>query len=280
MSLAARVRAAAEPIARRARTAPAVGLILGSGLGSLADAVEAPDSFPYGSIPGFCRSTAPGHAGRLVLGRLEGVPVAVMQGRHHLYEGYGPADVAFPVRVLAALGCRTLIVTNAAGGLDQAHRIGDLMIIEDHLFLPGMVGFSPLRGMDSWQELGVPFVDMNGAYDPELGALARRLAVERNIRVHRGVYAMVAGPHFETPAEIRALRALGAHAVGMSTCPEVVVARHCGLRVLGISCITNLVLGKAGTTVDHEEVLIAGREAGPRFETLIRAILRNMERSP
>lgn len=267
---------AALAIRRRAAVQPAVGLVLGSGLGALADAIEEPVAIPYAELPGFARATAPGHAGRLVLGRLEGRPVVAMQGRFHLYEGYAPAEVTFPIRVLAALGCHTLIVTNAAGAIRTGLAIGDLMLITDHLFLPGMIGFSPLRGLGVTPELGLPFVDLNRAYDPELGAVARRLAAARGETLHAGIYAMVAGPHFETPAEINALRALGADAVGMSTCPEVVVARQQGLRVLGLSCITNLAAGLQAA-VSHTEVLEAGRLAGPRFQGLIRAILADME---
>lgn len=274
MGLTERVEANAAALRPRLSVCPEVALILGTGLGELADAVEDAVAVPYVELPDFAAPRAPGHAGRLVVGRLEGVPVAAMQGRYHMYEGYSAAEAAFPVRVLQALGCRALIVTNAAGGMDPAHDVGDLMLIEDHIFLPGMAGHSPLRELDWSPGERAPFVDLNDAYDPALRALAARAAADEGIPLQHGVYAMVVGPHFETRAEIRALRALGAHAVGMSTCPEVVVARHCGLRVLGISCITNLALGDPNTTVDHEQVLAAGRAAGPRFRRLIRSILK------
>ena len=280
MTVADAVAVAVAAVRRVTALTPRVGLILGSGLGGFAERIDSAASVPYADVPGMGRSTAPGHVGRFVLGDLGGVAVVAMQGRLHVYEGYSAAEVAFPVRVLAGLGCTYLIVTNAAGGLRPGQRVGDLLLIEDHLFLPGMIGHSPLRGVGVTEGVGLPFVDLNRAYDPDLRTLARRLAAERNVRLHRGVYAMVAGPHFESAAEIRALQALGADVVGMSTCPEVVVARQCGLRVLALSCITNLASGGEETTVDHEEVLVAGRQAGPHFEALVRAVLAEITVEP
>jgi purine-nucleoside phosphorylase len=249
---------------------PRVALILGSGLGPLADEVEALASVPYGEIPGFGQSSVPGHAGRLVLGTLQGVPVAVMQGRLHFYEGHSLQQTTSPVRVLRALGADTLIVTNAAGGLNPDYKQGDLMLIEDHINLLGWGGQNPLMGPND-ERLGTRFPDIKPPYDPQLIELAAEVARERNITVRRGVYIIVAGPSFETRAELRLLRQWGADAVGMSTVPEVIVARHGGMRVLGISNITNMALGDEPVT--HEEVQTAGQEAGPRLMSVIKGVL-------
>lgn len=261
--------AAAAARVRLADRAPTVGLILGSGLGDLADRIDSPQRTPYREVGnGLIAPTVPGHAGDLVLGRLGGQSVAAMRGRVHTYEGHSAATVAFPVRVLHALGCRTLIVSNAAGGLDPSFAVGDLMAIVDHISMPGLTGANPLIG-----DVEPRFVSMVGAYDPALIELAAAAARRADFDLRRGVYAMVSGPSFETPAELRLLRTIGADAVGMSTAPEVVVARQLGMRVLGVSCITNLALPDARTPVDHQEVLAVGERVKPRFARLIADVL-------
>ncbi len=261
----------------RARVAdfqPKVALILGSGLNALADSVENPTVISYQDLPNFPVSTVVGHAGRLVLGQLEGQPVLVMQGRGHYYEGYGMARVTFPVRVMQVLGVETLIVTNAAGGVNMTYRAGEVMIIRDHLNFIGMAGLNPLNG-PNLDEFGPRFPSMNDAYDPALRALAREVALEAGIPHHQGVYICLAGPSFETPADVRFLRVIGADAVGMSTVPEVTVARHGGTRVLGLSGISNTLVGEEGAPPPtHEEVLKAGEQLVPRLETIIRGVLR------
>jgi purine-nucleoside phosphorylase len=258
---AAQVRPGAEP--------PTVGLILGSGLGDLAERIERCVRTTYADVGnGMLAPTVPGHAGEFVLGRLGGRSVAAMRGRVHTYEGHSAATVAYPVRVLHALGCRTLIVSNAAGGLNPQFATGDLMAIVDHIYLPGMAGANPLMG-----DYEPRFISMVGAYDAALIDLAAAAARRADFDLRRGVYAMVSGPSFETPAELRLLRTVGADAVGMSTAPEVVVARQLGMRVLGISCITNMALPDAKTPVDHEEVLAVGERMKPRFGRLIEDVL-------
>ncbi len=265
----------------RARTSfrPAVGLVLGSGLNPLAEEIASADVIPYEEIPYFPVATVEGHMGRLVLGPLEGVPVLVMQGRPHYYEGYSMQQVTFPVRVMRTLGVRTLILTNAAGGLNPAFRPGDLMLITDHINLIGMAGLNPLRGPND-PALGPRFPDMSKVYDRRLRQLALRVAAERGIPLHQGVYICLAGPTFETPADIRFLRLIGADAVGMSTVPEAIVARHGSMRVLGISGISNVAIADADAEAEasHEEVLEAGRLLVPRLTTLLRGILAEMAR--
>ncbi|MGI6368526.1 MAG: purine-nucleoside phosphorylase [Anaerolineae bacterium] len=258
---------------------PRVGLILGSGLNGLADEIHEPASIPYADIPQLVPSTVAGHSGRFVSGILSGVPVIAMQGRVHLYEGYSPAEITMPVRLMRAAGADVLIVTNAAGGLRDGMQPGDLMAITDHIFLPGLAGFSPLRGPND-ERLGVRFPDMSPVYDPALLALLERTACEQQIPLTKGVYAMVAGPSYETPAEIRLLRALGADAVGMSTAPEAVVARHGGMRVLGISLITN-VPGTPPSEAEpqattHQQVLQVGQSAVPRMSCLVQSFLAQL----
>lgn len=253
---------------------PVVGLVLGSGLGTLADLVEETVVIPYEDIPGWPQSTVEGHHGRLVLGLLEGQRVLVQQGRAHFYEGYSMQQVTFPIRVMHALGVQTVILTNAAGGLNPEYQVGDLMLIEDHINLPGMTGQNPLMGPND--PVGPRFLGMVHTYDAALRATARSVAAEAGIPLHEGVYAAVSGPSFETPAEIRMLRVMGANAVGMSTVHEVIVARHCGMRAMACSGITN----KAIDTVDHhletnhEEVLEAGKVLVPRLSALLRGVLR------
>ena len=264
----------------QARTAlkPDVALILGSGLGDLANEIRDGIGIPYAEIPHFVRSTVPGHAGRLLIGKLEDVPVVVMQGRFHFYEGYPLDLLTLPVRVMRLLGAHTLVVTNAAGGVNPAYRPGDFMLIRDHINLPGLSGANPLLGPND-ERFGERFPALARAYDAELRALARSVAAQwAEITLHEGVYAMVGGPSFETGAELKFLRAVGADAVGMSTAPEVVVARHMGMRVLGLSLITNTATGAETEVVNHAEVLAAADTARPKFAVLVRGILRGMAR--
>ena len=269
--------AAADYIRSQNPIAPRVGLILGSGLNPLADAVGDGSAIPYGQIPHFPRPTVEGHAGRLILGRLEGIPVVVMQGRVHFYEGYSMQQVVFPVRTMQVMGIEILVVTNAAGGLNPDFHAGDLMLISDHLNLIGMTGNNPLFGPND-PSLGPRFPDMSVPYDPDLRRIAREVARENQLPLHEGVYASLSGPSFESPAEIRFLRLIGADAVGMSTAPEVIVARHGGIRVLGISGISNVALTEpaAGQVTSHEEVLEAGRQIVPRLITLICGVLARL----
>jgi purine-nucleoside phosphorylase len=265
----------AAAVRARTRYQPRVGLILGSGLGGLAEAVEQAEVIPYGDIPHLAISTVEGHAGRWVIGRLEGQPVIVMQGRSHYYEGYSMQQVTLPVRVMQLLGVQTLIVTNASGGISPDFRPGDVMLITDHINLIGMAGLSPLRGPND-PSLGPRFPDMSEAYDPGLRNLALRVASEHNIKLHQGVYVCLAGPSFETPADLMFLRRLGADAVGMSTVPEVTVARHGGIRVLGLAGIANVAIVEPGSAPPptHEEVLLAGHVIVPKLTTVIRGVLK------
>lgn len=270
----AQVREAAEAIRARTHSASRVGLILGSGLNPLADEVADATRIPYAEIPHFDSPEVAGHAGRMVIGRLAGQEAIVMQGRTHAYEGRSLQRITLPVRVMAALGVRTLIVTNAAGGLNPALRAGDLMLIADHIGLTALTGGNPLWGPND-DSLGPRFPAMSGAYDPELLRIAEEVAAGLGIELRRGVYVGVGGPTFETPAEVRFLRMIGGDAVGMSTVPEVIVARHAGLRVLGISGIANVAVAEAGAAAeaDHEEVLQAGRSMVPRLLALLRGLM-------
>lgn len=253
-----------ERVTRR----PRVMLVLGSGLGPLADELEDAVRIPYAEIPGFAPATAEGHKGVFVAGTLEGVECLALQGRYHLYEGHPSEAVTLPVRAGAALGARTLLVTNAAGGLNPTFRAGDLMIIDDHI---NLMWRNPLIGPTLEGE--VRFPDMSQPYDVELQRMTEEVARERGIRVVRGVYAALSGPSYETRAEIRMLRRLGADAVGMSTVPEVLVARALGIRVLGVSLISNLAAGMSDQPLSHEEVLQAGVAAAGRFASLVRGVL-------
>jgi purine-nucleoside phosphorylase len=266
--------ASAAAVRDRITLKPAVGLILGSGLSSLANAVEEGIALGYSELPGFPVPSVAGHEGRLVVGRLGGQPVAVLQGRVHYYEGRSMAEIAFPVRVLQMLGVQILVVTNAAGGLNPKYEPGDAMLISDHINLVGLGGQNPLRGPNV-AEFGPRFPDMTAAYDPELRKVAGEAAAAAGITHHDGVYAYVAGPNYETPAELRYLRQIGADAVGMSTVPEVVAARHGSTRVLGISGITNVpsLEGKPAATTTHEEVLAVGKLLAPRLGAIIRGVL-------
>lgn len=254
---------------------PQIGIILGSGLGEIADAVENPTILSFKDIPHWPQSTVPGHQGRLVIGLLENLPVMVMQGRIHYYEGYSIARVAYPVRVMQALGIKTLILTNAAGAVNPEFQPGDLMLITDHLNLIGMAGLNPLRG-PNLDEFGPRFPDMSQAYDREYAHLARLVAAELNILLHEGIYICLAGPSFETPADLRFLRTIGADAVGMSTVPEVTVARHGGLRVLAFSGISNKANLDGNTITTHEEVLEAGKIIAPKLAKLIRRFIQRL----
>lgn len=254
---------------------PRVGIILGSGLGGLAEAVEKASIVPYAELPSWPVSTVPGHQGRLVVGKLETQDVLVMQGRTHYYEGYSMAQVGLPVRVMQRLGIETLVVTNAAGGVNPDFEPGDLMLINDHINMIGMAGLNPLRG-PNLDELGPRFPDMSQAYDRGLIDLARRVAAESNILPHSGVYVCLAGPSFETPADLRFLRLIGADAVGMSTVPEVIVARQGGQRVLGISGISNKANLDGNTVTTHEEVLQAGAIIVPKLTAVLRGVLRGL----
>jgi len=264
---------AVSVVRERVSLAPQVAIILGSGLGALAGEVRADAVVPYAEIPGFPRSTVEGHAGNLLVGRLEGRAVAVMQGRAHFYEGYSLADVVFPVRVIRALGARVLLVSNAAGGINRLWSSGDLMIIADHI---NFMGSNPLMGPND-PDLGPRFPDMSQAYDPDLIALAERAALAEGIAIRKGVYAGVHGPSYETPAELRMLRGWGADAVGMSTVPEVIAARHMGMRVLGITAITDMATGEQIKTVTHEDVMAVAREIEPKFIRLVKRIVREMK---
>ena len=262
----------------RPEIGPRIGIILGSGLNPLADAVENATRIPFETVPHFPKPTVEGHVGLLVLGKLEGIPVIVMQGRVHFYEGHPMQQVVFPMRVMQVMGIHTLIVTNAAGGLDPAYSAGDLMLISDHLNLIGMTGNNPLFGPND-PTLGPRFPDMSQAYDPELRSIARAVAQEHDLPMHEGVYAGLSGPSFETPADIRFLRMIGANAVGMSTVPEVTVARHGGIRVMGVSGISNVAITEPmpGQEATHEEVLEAGQEIVPRLITLVRGVLARLK---
>ena len=268
-----RVVEAADAVRGRGAIVPRVAIILGSGLGDLADEIQSPVVVPFGDIPHFPVSTVKGHVGHLVLGALQGMPVAAMRGRVHFYEGYSLRDVTFPVRVMRRLGAEMLIVTNAAGGLSETYSTGDLMALTDHLNIMGMAGQSPLVGPDE-PALGVRFLDMLGAYDAELRALAQCAARDGGFALREGVYAMVGGPAFETMAEIQFLQRGGADAVGMSTIPEVLVARHEGMRVLGISAITDMAVGPAAVhEITHADVLAAAEQIKPRLATVVRGVL-------
>ena len=254
---------------------PQVAIILGSGLGALAASVESSTVIPYIEIPEWPGTTVLGHQGHLVIGKFEGKEVIVMQGRVHYYEGYSIAQVALPVRVFQRLGIEILIVTNAAGAVNPNYEPGDLMLITDHINMIGMAGLNPLRG-PNLDELGPRFPDMSRAYDPALMDIARKVATDEHILLQEGVYISLSGPSFETPADLRFLRLIGADAVGMSTVPEVVVARHGGMRALGISGISNKANLDGQTITSHEEVLEAGKTLAPKLTTLIRGVLRRL----
>ncbi len=251
---------------------PKVAMVLGSGLGFMGDIVENPIAIPYGQIPHFKSSTAPGHKGQLVFGTLSGQKVAVMQGRMHHYEGYSFDDVSYAVRVLRLLGCDTLIVTNAAGCVNTSWNAGDLMLITDHIKLGSD---SPLRG-ENIPEFGVRFPDMSHIYTPRLQEVARKVAAEQGVELREGVYFYFHGPQYETPAEIRAVRALGADAAGMSTAPEAIVARHAGMEILGFTLLSNMAAGILDQPLTEEEVLEAAAAAREKFSGLVLGCLKEL----
>lgn len=266
---------AVEAIRSRVALEPTVGLVLGSGLGGLVDTLTDRVAVADKAIPGWPVSTVEGHSGQLVFGRLEGQAVVAQQGRAHFYEGYTPQQVTFPIRVMQRLGVQTLILTNAAGGLNPDYRVGDVMLLNDHINFIGMAGNNPLVGPND-TTFGPRFVGMAQTYDARLRQLARAAAAADGIPLHEGVYVCLAGPTFETPAEIRMLRLLGADAVGMSTVHEVIVARHAGMRVLACSGITNQTIDVVDSDreVNHEEVLDAGQVLVPRLTAVLRGVLR------
>src|SRR4026209_2367081 len=267
-SLYERAEHAARMVRSRTKLEPRIAIVLGSGLGSFADDFEEPVGIPYEEIPGFVRSTAQGHAGRLVVGKVDSVPGLAMQGRVHYYEGNSLEEVTFPIRTFGLLGVKTVVLTNAAGGINVQLTQGALMVISDHL---NLMGVNPLRGPND-ERFGPRFPDMSAVYSPELQEIVMEEAREINLDVRRGVYASLAGPSYETPAEIHLMRNFGADAVGMSTVPEAIVARHIGLEVLGISCITNMAAGISDEPINHEEV----HETGDRVRDLFTLLLQKV----
>ncbi|MBQ5338973.1 MAG: purine-nucleoside phosphorylase [Oscillospiraceae bacterium] len=253
---------------------PEIALVLGSGLGGFADKIEVKETLPYAEIPGFPVSTVAGHAGRFVFGYCDGVPVAVMQGRVHMYEGYTPQEAVLPIRLLHMLGAKVLFLTNAAGGIQPGMHAGEFMLITDQIssFVP-----SPLRGQNL-DVLGVRFPDMSEVYSRRLNQIIRKIAVNAEIPLKEGVYIQTAGPAYESPAEIRMFRMLGADAVGMSTAIEAIAARHCGMEICGVSCISNLAAGISPHPLTHEEVKEAGDKAAPQFEQLVRQALTEIHK--
>lgn len=260
---------AARFIGARYSEAPRVALVLGSGLGAFADDLEESVAIPYEEIQGFARSTVEGHAGRLVLGKIDNVPVAVMQGRFHYYEGYSFDEVVFPIRTLALLGVTSLVLTNAAGGINVDFDQGALMVISDHL---NLMGVNPLRGPHD-NRFGARFPDMSDVYSRDYQELVVAEGQSMGLELRRGIYAALSGPSYETPAEIRMLRILGADAVGMSTVPEAIVARQMGVKVLGISCITNMAAGVLGEPIDHHDVIETGERVRETFKELLRRVI-------
>ncbi|MCG7406348.1 purine-nucleoside phosphorylase [Paenibacillus sp. ACRRX] len=266
------IQEAAEYIRKQIPSEPEVGLILGSGLGVLAELVENPVTIAYEAIPHFPQSTVEGHAGELLIGTIKGRTVVMMKGRFHMYEGYGPEMTAFPVRVMKAIGVKQLLVTNAAGGINMTYQAGDLMLISDHL---NMTGQNPLTGAND-DKLGARFPDMSEAYSRRLRTIAKEVGARHNFTFQEGVYAGLLGPNYETPAEIRMLRALGGDAVGMSTVSEVIVARHAGIEVLGISCISNMAAGILDQPLSHAEVMETAEKVKGQFLQLVLDIIPAM----
>lgn len=263
---------AADYVGSKISQMPEIGLVLGSGWGDFADSVERAVRIPYSEVPGFPRTSVAGHAGEWVIGEIRGRCVAVMNGRFHYYEGHDQKTVTLPVRVMQALGVKTLILTNAAGGVNKDYDVGDLMLIKDHICLTGA---SPLFGANV-DELGPRFPDMTYAYSSELRASAQAIAAEQGFTFREGVYAQMPGPCYETPAEVRMLRTLGADAVGMSTVPEVIAARHGGIQVMGVSCITNMAAGVLEHPLSHSEVMEAGRRAGGRVKAFLKEMIQRI----
>jgi purine-nucleoside phosphorylase len=263
---------AAQSLMQRTSLRPHIGLVLGSGLGGFADSLSDAARIPFHEIPAFPRSTAIGHAGQMVIGNAGATPVAVMQGRVHLYEGYSPQQVAFPIRVFGRMGIRSVILTNAAGGINLNYQQGALVLIRDHINLQGT---NPLVGPND-DRFGVRFPDMTHAYAKDFRALAKEEAAKLGMNLHEGVYAALLGPSYETPAEINYLRIIGADLVGMSTAFEVIAGRHLGIKVLAISCVTNMAAGILDQPLSHQEVMETGERVKSSFEALLRAILPRM----
>lgn len=268
-SLYERAQKAARMIRGRTQTDVSVAVVLGSGLGGFADELSAATAMPYDEIPGFARATVEGHAGRLVIGELGDSHVAAMQGRFHFYEGYSLEEVTFPIRVMKLLGVRTLILTNASGALNVEFTPGSLMVITDHI---NLMGVNPLIGAND-ERFGPRFPDLTNTYAPELQDIVVQEARAMGMQMFRGVYASLTGPSYETPAEIHMVRSLGADAVGMSTVPEAIVARHMDMQVLGISCITNLAAGVSDRPVDHSQVMATGEQVRDQFTELLRRVI-------
>jgi purine-nucleoside phosphorylase len=264
-----RAEHAARTIRARFGEEVRIALVLGSGLGAFADDLEDAVAISYEEIPGFARPTVEGHTGRLVVGKIEGVPTAVMQGRFHYYEGYAFEEVTFPVRTLGLLGIKSLVLTNAAGGINVAFDQGALMVISDHL---NLMGVNPLRGLHD-ERFGARFPDMSEVYSRDYQELAVEEAHAMGLELRRGIYCALSGPSYETPAEIRMLRILGADAVGMSTVPEAITARQMGIKVLGISCITNMAAGVIGEPINHQEVIETGERVRDTFKELLRRVI-------
>ena len=273
-SLYERAEHASRIIRSRISVEPRIAVVLGSGLGGFADDFEEAVAIPYEDIPGFVRSTAQGHVGQLVIGKIDSIPVLAMQGRVHYYEGYSLEEVTFPVRTFGLLGIKTLILTNAAGGINVQLAQGALMVICDHL---NLMGVNPLRGSND-ERFGPRFPDMSAVYSHELQELVVEEARAINVEVRRGKYGALSGPSYETPAEITMLRELGADAVGMSTVPEAIVARHMGLEVLGISCITNMAAGISDEPISHEEVMATGDRVRATFTELLQRVISAINR--
>ena len=266
------IKGAADYIQSQIEIKPEIALILGSGLGVLAEEVKESKVIKYEDIPDFPVSTVEGHAGQFVVGKLEGKKVMAMQGRFHYYEGYSMQQIALPIRVMYELGIENLIVTNAAGGINMNFDPGNFMIIQDHI---NLMGDNPLKG-NNLEEYGPRFPDMSEIYNEELIELAERVAVESKIQTVKGIYVGLGGPSYETPAEIRYLRGIGADAVGMSTVPETITANHMGMKILGISCITNMAAGVLPEPLDHKDVIEIAEKVKPKFSTLIKGILKEM----
>ncbi|HUE82558.1 MAG TPA: purine-nucleoside phosphorylase [Pyrinomonadaceae bacterium] len=271
-NLYARAEHAARTIRARTAEEARVALVLGSGLGAFADDLSEATAIPYEEIPGFSSSTAEGHAGKLVLGKVDKVPVLAMQGRVHFYEGYSLEEVTFPIRTFKLLGVKTLVLTNAAGGIDVELTQGGLMVISDHL---NLMGVNPLRGTND-ERFGPRFPDMTEVYSKELQEIVVEEARAIEVEVRRGIYAALAGPSYETPAEIHMLRTFGADAVGMSTVPEAIVARHMGMNVLGISCITNMAAGIGDEPISHAEVMETGEKVKATFTQLLGRVIARL----
>ena len=268
-----RAQRAAQVVRSRIKQTPTVAIVLGSGLGAFADELTESTPIPYNEIPGFAQATVEGHAGRLVVGQAGEVPVAAMQGRFHFYEGYSMEEVTFPIRVLKLLGVETLILTNAAGSLNTEFVPGTLMIISDHI---NLLGDNPLIGPND-ERFGPRFPDLSATYDPGLQSVIVEEAKSISLEMRRGVYAALSGPSYETPAEIHMVRTLGADAVGMSTVPEAIVARHMDMRVIGISCITNLAAGVSDRPVDHSQVIATGEKVREQFTELLRRVVARLQ---